>query len=140
MDDKLLIRVKSEISEIAKISQIFNRFSTQHQFSKKIANAFDLALDEILNNIMTYGYDDQNIHDIDIQIHLSDNQLIVTIIDDGREFNPLNAPAAETGSSLEDRRIGGLGIHLIRKTMDNIYYKYENNKNCLTIKKNIREQ
>lgn len=139
MDDKVIIRINNEISEIAKVSQIFNNFSTQHQFSKKISHAFDLAIDEILNNIITYGYKDKNEHKIDIDIHLSGTQLILKIEDDGHEFNPLDISEADTESSIEDRPIGGLGIHLIRKTMDDIHYKYENNKNCLTIKKNIGE-
>lgn len=139
MDDKMIIRINNEISEITKVSQIFKNFSAQHQFSKKITHVFDLALDEILNNIITYGYEDNTEHKIDIDIHLSETQLIVEIEDDGCEFNPLDAPEPDTASSLEERRIGGLGIHLIRNAMDDIQYKYENNKNCITIRKDIRE-
>jgi len=140
MNDKSFIRINNEISEIDKVSQIFNHISIQNQLPKKINHAFDLVLDEILNNIITYGYDDQNEHEINIEIQLSDTQVTVIIEDDGREFNPLSAPDADTRSSIEGRRIGGLGIHLIKNTMDDIHYKYENNKNCLMIVKNIREK
>jgi len=139
MDDHLLIRITNNISEIAKVSQLFNDFITQHQLSNKIINVVELALDETLNNIITYGYDDQNKHEINIHISLSDNCLQLQIQDDGREFNPLHTPLADTGSPIEDRRIGGLGIHLIKKTMDDIHYKYENKKNCITMKKKLRE-
>jgi len=139
MDDKLLIRIKNEISEIAKVSQIFNGFSNQHKLSKKVTNVFDMALDEMLNNIITYGYDDKNEHDIDIEIHLLDQILILKIEDDGHEFNPLDVPEADIDSSMEDRPIGGLGIHLTRNTMDDIHYTYKDKKNCLKMKKKIRE-
>lgn len=140
MDDKSVIRIKNQVSEIAKVSHKFNDFSTQHQLPKKISHEFDLALDEILNNIITYGYRDQNEHEIKIEIHYTGTLLILIIEDDGRKFNPLDIPEPDTKSSIEERRVGGLGIHLIRKAMDDITYKYENKKNNLTMIKNIREQ
>jgi anti-sigma regulatory factor (Ser/Thr protein kinase) len=139
MDDHLVIRITNNVSEIATVSQLFNDFITQHHIPKMISNAVDLALDEILNNIITYGYVDQNKHEIDIHISISDNHLQLLIEDDGREFNPLATSVADTGSTMEERKIGGLGIHLCRKTMDDIHYKYKNEKNCLTMKKNLRE-
>ena len=140
MNDRSFIRIKNEISEIDKVSQIFNNLCVQYQLPEKINHAFDLVLDEILNNIINYGYDDQNEHAINIEIRISDSQVTLIIEDDGRQFNPLDAPEADTQSPLEERRIGGLGIHLVKTAINHIHYKYENNKNCLTIKKDFREK
>ena len=137
MDDKLVIRIKNDLSEINKVSRAFMKFSTQYHLSKNISNSIDLALDEILNNIISYGYNDQNSHFIDIQIHISNTQLELTIEDDGLEFNPLEFSEADTKSLIEDRSIGGLGIHLVRSKMDDVHYNYRDNKNCLKMIKNI---
>jgi anti-sigma regulatory factor (Ser/Thr protein kinase) len=109
-----------------------------HKLPDKIRHALDLALDEVLNNIINYGYDDKNKHDIKIEINVSKYHIILKIEDDGQRFNPLEVPGADTKSSLEERPIGGLGIHLVRNMMDDVHYKYENNINCITMKKTLR--
>jgi anti-sigma regulatory factor (Ser/Thr protein kinase) len=138
MDEKLFIQIKNRISEITQVSQSLSDFCTKHQLPKKTMNDLDLALDEILNNIINYGYDDQSEHEISIQLYLAEEYILLTVIDDGRKFNPMDVPSADTESSLQERPIGGLGIHLLRNVMDEVDYKYEKNKNCLTMKKNIR--
>ena len=61
------------------------------------------------------------------------------IVDDARKFNPLNNNEADTKSSIEERAIGGLGLHFIKKMMDEAIYKYENRKNILIMRKQIKE-
>jgi len=138
MDEKLFIRIKNQISEITRVSLLFNNFITEHQIPRNIGNALDLALDEILNNIINYGFENETDHKIEISINLLDDQFIVTVEDDGRKFNPLDVPEADTESSIGERPVGGLGIHLVRNLMDDVYYRFENNKNCITLKKIIR--
>ena len=138
MDKKLFIRLKNYFSEIARVSQLCNDFCKKNNLSKEINRAIDLALDEILNNIMKYGYDDNNEHEIAVKLLLSDNTLSMIIEDDGRPFNPLDVPEPDTEASLEDRTVGGLGLYLVRNVMDSIQYTYENNKNVINMIKNIR--
>jgi len=138
MDEKLFIRLKNNISEIARVSQLLNDFRLENNLPGEISNAIDLALDEILNNIINYGYDDKNEHEITVQIILSDNTLSMIIEDDGRPFNPLDVPEPNTEDSLEDRTVGGLGLYLVRNVMDNMQYTYENNKNVIKMIKNVR--
>jgi anti-sigma regulatory factor (Ser/Thr protein kinase) len=138
MDEKLFIQIKNRKSEIARVSQSFKHLATSQNLPVKVINAIDLALDELLNNIISYGYEDHNEHEISIELKLSKNQIVLSIIDDGKEFNPLDIHSADTKSSLQERSIGGLGIHLVKNVIDEIDYKYENNKNYLTMKKDIR--
>lgn len=137
MDDKMFIRIKNNISEISRVSKEFNTFSSQYNIPKNIKNSVDLALDELLNNIINYGYDDQNEHEIFIQICFSEKRIIIEIEDDGRNFNPLDVPEADTKSPLDDRPIGGLGIHMIRNFMDDVEHRYDNNKNYIKMIKDI---
>lgn len=137
--EHLSIRIKNDLSELSRVSQIANDFSEPHQLPPQVAHTLDLALHEIISNIISYGYDDENKHEIDIHISLTDGQAILEVEDDARPFNPLDIDEADTESSINDRPIGGLGVHLVQNLMDEIKYVYKNGKNCLIMRKKIEE-
>lgn len=139
MNDKLTLRIKNDLSELEGVAQAFSDFNKKYQLPVKVSNAIDLALDEILTNIISYGYEDRENHFIDVRISLKDEKILLEVEDDGREFNPLAIPEADTASAVNERPIGGLGLHLIRNMMDEIRYTYKNNKNCLSMKKTIKD-
>ena len=88
-----------------------------------------------MTNIISYGYTDQNDHNIDIPYSLEKNQLKLKITDDGNPFDPTQAPKPDLKSDLEHRKIGGLGIYLIKNMMNDIKYSSENGKNTLVLTK-----
>ena len=137
MKNAISIRIKNDLSELSRISDIVDHFYKYHNLPLKAVHAINLALDEIITNIISYGYNDQKEHKIIIHLSLKQGELILQIEDDGRRFNPLDLPEADTESSLEDRQIGGLGIHLVRSIMDDMAYSSHNEKNCLTMKKKL---
>ena len=92
-----------------------------------------LSCDELLNNIITFAYDDQREHDINVGLALCDNRLAITISDDGNPFNPFRQEAPDTEASLEDREIGGLGIYLVRTIMNKVAYHRQTGKNVVTL-------
>ncbi len=103
-----------------------------------IIQKFNIAFDELLNNIISYSYNDEDEHLIDIDIELIDERLIITISDDGIPFNPFIIGPPDTTLSVEDRYIGGLGIHIVKNLMDEYDYKRHVNNNIITlIKYNI---
>jgi anti-sigma regulatory factor (Ser/Thr protein kinase) len=93
------------------------------------------VLEELVTNIIAYGYTDKKEHIIFIRIKKSDDILTVEVKDDGRAFNPLDMPPPDKSSDLENIEPGGLGIHLVRKLTDEVFYQRENNCNILTFKK-----
>jgi serine/threonine-protein kinase RsbW len=99
----------------------------------------NLALEEILANIISYGYSDNREHEIRVNLSVEPGKVRVDVEDDGQPFNPLEAPEADTTKPLEERTIGGLGIHLVRKLMDGLEYKRQGEKNLLTIKKKTQK-
>lgn len=139
MKDRLSLRIKNDLSELGKVSQAVDEFNQAHRLPLKAANAVSLALDEIITNIISYGYEDHENHFIDISISIRGEQVLVEVEDDGRKFNPLTTPEADTESTIEKRAIGGLGLHLTRNMMDDIHYTYKNQKNYLLMKKKIKE-
>lgn len=91
-----------------------------------------IALDEVLSNIINYGGET-----IELKIELAGEQLEAVIADDGPPFDPLARAAPDTGLGIDDREIGGLGIHLVREMMDEVGYAYENGQNRLTFSKTL---
>ena len=89
-----------------------------------------LVLEELLTNIIKYGYDDNGHHEIGIDMKPEDNGVSVRISDDGHPFNPLTqAHKTEIADALEDQKVGGLGIHLVKQMAKNLNYHRQGNKN-----------
>ena len=97
----------------------------------------DLAIEEIFVNIAHYAY--TNGGDVTIKCDFSDESHILTVVflDSGKQFDPLAKPDPDVTASAEDRGIGGLGIFLTKKYMDNVKYSYTDGKNVLTIEKTL---
>ena len=89
---------------------------------------------------MIYGLNDEQRHFIDIRLELTANSLIVSIADDGVPFNPLAETAPDTTLSIEDRQIGGLGIHIVVNMVDDISYQRTAGKNVLTLTKSFQSK
>ena len=96
-----------------------------------------VVFDELLNNIISYAYPDEDEHEIEIRIELSGNDLVITIADDGIPFNPFQKEDPNIKLSIEDREIGGLGIHLVRQMTDKVSYQRKIDKNVVTLVKTI---
>ena len=130
--EKLEISIKNHSHEISNINGHFKVFAEQAGVPDIIIKKFYIAFDELLNNIFSYAYKDENEHDIVIKMEISGNRLTVIIVDDGIPFNPLGIDAPDTELPLEERETGGLGIHLVRNLMDEVSYHRGINKNALT--------
>lgn len=103
------------------------------------ALVFDLyvVLDEVLSNILKYGYDDDAAHPIHVKLSANDAAVEIVIEDDGRAYDPFASPAPDPGLPLAERPLGGLGLHFVRNLMDDVKYQRENNRNYLFLKKKI---
>ena len=100
----------------------------------------NLALEEAVVNVMTYAYPHDIVGDIHIEAQANDVRLKFVISDNGMPFDPTAKAEVDTTLSVEERPIGGLGIHLVRKLMDSINYERTCNKNVLTLRKKLSNQ
>lgn len=102
---------------------------------KSILKKLELACEEALVNIISYAYDNK-IGNIDITLHSNSKRIEITIIDQGRFFNPLlEDRTVNKNLTLEERKEGGLGILMIKKVMDEVHYKRVENTNVLKLVK-----
>ena len=129
--------LKSDLSELETLCQHLIKFGQITGLSLTCATDINICLDELFTNIVSYGFADDQEHIIRFTINLDNNVLIIKIEDDGVPFNPLKKKDPEFPDDLMDARIGGLGIHIVRKLMDEIHYKRKRGWNSLTMKKNL---
>ena len=98
----------------------------------------DVAIDELFGNIAHYAYAPEK-GPATVRIEVKENPLavVITFIDNGKPFDPLNSEDPDITLSAEDRQIGGLGIYMVKKSMDEISYEYKDGQNILKIKKHL---
>ncbi|MBQ5851955.1 MAG: ATP-binding protein [Lachnospiraceae bacterium] len=98
----------------------------------------DIAIDELFGNIARYAYNPE-VGSATVRVEVCEDpvSVVITFIDNGMPYNPLAKEDPDVTLSLEERGIGGLGIYMVKKTMDDIVYEYKDGKNILKIKKNI---
>ncbi len=132
---KLELTVPNLLSENARVKEHFDTFAEHYGIPDPIRLKMHVVIDELLMNIISYAYPDDDRHDICIKVELSADRLKVSMVDDGIPFNPLGMETPDTELSLEEREIGGLGIHLIRKMMDRVSYRRRIDKNVITVLK-----
>ena len=101
----------------------------------------DVAIDELFGNIAHYAYNPE-VGAATVRVEVTEDPLsvVITFIDNGVPYDPLAKADPDITLSAEERQIGGLGIYMVKKSMDDISYQYKNGQNILRIKKHIREE
>lgn len=104
----------------------------------KILMQIDVAIDELFGNIAHYAYD-PNVGPATVRVEVQKDvpAIIITFIDNGVSYDPLQKEDPNITLSAEEREIGGLGIYMVKKTMDDISYEYKNGQNILKVRKKI---
>ena len=136
-EDKVSIEYKNVLTELDKVREHLESMGQSFGMSKKGIFQMNLALEEVFTNIVSYGYKDKAAHWIKITIWQQNGKINISIEDDGVPFDPLEADVPDLKCPIEDRRIGGLGCHFMRRFMDDVQYERVGDKNILTMMKNI---
>ena len=135
--DPLEINITNELAEIDRVNELFNEFAESCDIPMSVSLKVNMVFDELLTNIISYAYSDEEAHSIDIAISSNEGELAIDITDDGGPFNPFTREDPDTTLSLEERDIGGLGIHLVKNAMDETLYQRRHNRNTVTLIKNL---
>lgn len=139
MSETLDIEIPNELSRIGELAEAVEGFCAAHGLSDRIGHHLTLVLDELVTNIITYGYAPEAAggHRIHLHLGLAGDLVVARLIDDARPFNILTAPPPDLEAPLEERPIGGLGIHFVRSLMDDIAYERRDPHNILTLRKRL---
>ena len=129
--------LKSSLSELDRLCLNLETFGKKFGFSKKLIFEINLALDELFTNIISYGFKDDDEHVIKVTLTPDKDELCLCIEDDGMPFNPIDFETPDVSCSVEECKIGGLGIHIMKKLMDDACYERCGDKNVLNLKKKL---
>lgn len=125
-------------SEVEKLSRLVEAFGDVLGLPSQSIFSVNLALDEVVTNIIRYAYTDNGLpQPIVVRLAFEESVLVAQVEDDGRAFNPLEAPAPDVDATIEERPIGGLGIHLVRSMMDSVEYRRDDGRNVFIMKKRL---
>lgn len=130
--------ITNKVEELSRLAEQVDFLADNWGLSMPLCMNINLVLEEAVSNIIFYAFEDKEKHDIKIFIALQDDQLKIEIIDDGIAFDPSKSEQADISLPIEERPVGGLGILLISKIMDEVLYIREDNKNKLILMKNLQ--
>ncbi|MBS9476135.1 ATP-binding protein [Ancylobacter radicis] len=128
------LRLPNQLSQMEKLVAALEFFTETCAIPPKPAYRLTLAVDEFVNNAVDYGYGDGRPGEIGVHVRHLGDALELTLTDDGDPFDPFNAPPPDLTGSLEERRIGGLGVHLVRTMADSFAYKREDGRNVVSLR------
>ena len=130
--------VPSDAAQLSILTQFLHEFSSAADLPPAETVTFELALEEIFMNVVMHGSPAGRVPRVEVSLALRDDCLTLMIEDDGPSFDPLSLAAPDVAASLEERRVGGLGVYLVRQMMDAVRYQRIGGRNQLSISKRVR--
>jgi len=136
---KIFFHLTNKDSELTKLHAKLVKLENRWSLSAKTVTELNLILDELVTNIIEHGGCEEECI-IAIELVKENSSITLTVTDNGPSFDPTVTPAPDISLPLEQRRCGGLGIHLVRKFSDGSRYKRENGRNVLTLIKKLPKE
>lgn len=134
------IVIKNDLAELETMTAVIEQFGEVQALPMRVIFDMNLVLEEIITNIISYGYDDELEHSIMVELSWDNGLLALTVIDDAKPFDPLANAAPDLLLPLEEREAGGLGIFFVKEKMDEVTYTWEQGHNILAMKKNYTQE
>lgn len=130
--------MRNSLKELAALIDKASAFLESQSLPGPAYYKASLVLEEVLTNIVKYGFEDALEHEISVLLAVDDADLVIRFVDDGREFDPLAVPPPAMKESLEESSEGGLGVYLVRKSVNSIEYYRDQSKNVLEARISLR--
>jgi serine/threonine-protein kinase RsbW len=134
MDQSFEMTIGSDIEKIPLVSARLEDIMGANGFSPEEILDTQLAVEEVITNVIVHGYKKTGC-EIHLSFRFTGDHIEIAVADSAPRFNPLSIPEPELDADIDERRIGGLGIYLLRQVMDRVSYRYENSRNILTLEK-----
>jgi anti-sigma regulatory factor (Ser/Thr protein kinase) len=137
VDERLFLTLRSRVAEVERLSREFDRFADRHSLAPRVRFSVNLALEEIVMNVIDHGYQDRDDQWITVEVVVAPGEIIARVEDAAPAFDPLQLPPPDVTAPLEQRQPGGLGIHLAREFLDDLRYARIDGKNRLELRKRL---
>jgi anti-sigma regulatory factor (Ser/Thr protein kinase) len=137
MGNEVSVVFLNQLSELERLNEVVETFALEHGLASKLVFEINLALDELLTNVISYAFKDTEEHQIQLWIQLESGLLTLRLEDDGIPFDPTRMADPDVDLAVEDREIGGLGVFFVKKVMDGLDYKRVEERNVITLTKSV---
>jgi sigma-B regulation protein RsbU (phosphoserine phosphatase) len=124
-------------ADLEAVEAVLDRLAERARVPSDTMSQVRVVCDEVLANVIAHGFPDEAEHEIEVSVAMGGRRLVLTVSDDGVPFDPLTVPPPDTSQPLEQRPIGGLGIHLVRHLVDEVAYERRGDRNVLTLVKAV---
>ena len=132
------LNIEARTENLEKVQAFIGEILEEYNCSQKIRTQMDIAVEELFVNIAHYAYNSGvGAATVRVEVQEEPLQVSVTFIDNGIPYDPLARADPDVTLSAEERKIGGLGIYMVKKSMDMVDYEYKDGKNILTIQKKL---
>lgn len=125
--------------EVARVNAVFGEFADAHALPAPVRRSMQVALDELLKNTLDYGFAGRDGGEVSVEMALGTDRVTLTLTDDGGAFDPFESADPDTTLGVDARRIGGLGIYLVRKMMDEASYERRGDRNVVVLAKRLAD-
>lgn len=129
------IVIRNDVADLAALATAMERVGAEHGMPEKSLFQLQVSLDEMVSNVIKYAWPEGGAHDIEIRITARDDRVEVEIIDDGRMFDPRNAPKRAKPLPGQRPQLGGVGVQMTEQLVDTIDYARIGNRNRTTLTK-----
>lgn len=134
------LTIEATIENIAAVTDFVDEQLEQLDCPAKIQMQVGVAIDELFGNISHYAYNPETgIATVRVEVEENPLAVVITFIDNGIKYDPMAKADPDVTLSAEEREIGGLGIYMVKKSMDDVSYEYRDGQNILRIRKNIQK-
>ena len=133
MSNMQTVTIETRLEELTRLTEAVENLGEQENWSLALVGKVNLVLEELAINTINHGHD-EGLHEITVTFNSTDEALTIDVVDDGKPFDPLHdAPIPDVNAPIHERPIGGLGVYLVRKLMDELTYRREEGRNHLTL-------
>ena len=137
MSEPTTLILKNDVLELDSVVSFVSDVCIRNSIPAKTTHDLNLALDEMITNVATHAYPESGEHRFTLQITVSNGEFVARIEDEGVEFNPTEHPIPDLDAPLGERKVGGLGIYLVRQIMTSVEYQRVARKNVVTLRKKL---
>jgi serine/threonine-protein kinase RsbW len=123
----------SELRELARVNAWVHDWTERQRLPARVASNIDLCSTEVVTNIITHGCGDGAQHSIFLRLAWQGDDVALDVEDEGNRFDPRQVPEPRPATSLQDARVGGWGIPIVRRFSDDVRYRHVDGRNCLTL-------
>ena len=134
------MRVRNDLADIDAANELLDAFGAHHTLSDKSILQLKVVLDEILSNVVKYAWPEGGAHEAELRLNLRGDYVEIIVRDDGRPFDPVQFESLRGDTKRRKRPLGGRGISMVRKLVDQIDYSRNDDHNTLVLSKCVREK